>query len=286
MQRYDVALKNVLMRGSSGFLSRLIGLEVAAFISPELPEVRTQWVDLLGEARDRTLFHVELQSTNDPRMALRMLDYLVAIQRRYGSFPLQLVLYVGEAPMRMESRISAGGLSFEVRMVDMRSLDGESLLESDSLDDNIISILARQPDVRRAVRRILEKIAVSEAERRAAALRELTLLAGLRSLGGFIKEESRDMPILTDIMDHDLFGPLIRQGIATGRVEGERALFQKMAARRFGTLPDWASQRISQLRTDQLEDLAVRLMDAQSLEELFSQRSETGAALIPPDLFG
>jgi hypothetical protein len=92
--------------------------------------------------------------------------------------------------MRMESRIAASGLTFEVTMGDIRSLDGEPLLESDSLDDNIISILARQPDWRRAVHRILEKIAASGPVRRAEALQELTILAGLRSLGEFVKRRA------------------------------------------------------------------------------------------------
>jgi hypothetical protein len=206
-------------------------------------------------------------------MAFRMLDYLVAIELKCMRLPRQLVLYVGEAPMRMKNRIAAGGLSFEVKMVDIRELDGKDLLESDSLDDNILSILARQPDGRRAVRSILEKIAASGPANRAQALQELTLLAGLRSLGGFIKEESQNMPILTDIMDHDLYGPMIRQGMAAGRiegrVEGERALFQKLVSKRFGTPPDWVNQRIVQLEVEELEDLYLRLLDARSLDELF-----------------
>jgi len=95
------------------------------------------------------------------------------------------------------------------------------------------------------------------------------MLAGLRSLGGFVKEESQKMPILTDIMDHDLYGPMIRQGMATGRVEGERALFQRLVAKRFGTPPDWVSQRVGELEVEELEDLCVRLLDARSLDELF-----------------
>jgi hypothetical protein len=185
MQKYDAALKSVLTRGASGFLSGLMGLEVARFLIPELQEVRGHRADLLGEARDGTLFHVELQSSNDSRMAFRMLDYLVAIERDYGSVPRQFVLYVGEAAMKMENRIVAGGLSFEVTMVDIRSLDGEPLLKSDSLDDNILSILARQKDARRAVRRILEKIAASSPERRAKALRGIGDLVRIAQPGYF-----------------------------------------------------------------------------------------------------
>jgi predicted transposase YdaD len=275
MQKYDVALKNVLMRGRAGFLSRILEVEIAQFLNAELPEVRSLRVDLLGEARDGRLFHVELQSTNDARMAFRMLDYLVAIERGYGRIARQLVLYVGQAPMRMENRIVGGRLSYDFEIVDIRDLDGVPLLDSDSLDENIFSILARLPDRRMAVRRILEKIAASDSGRRAAAVTEFAILAGLRSLGSFVEEESRKMPILTDIMDHDLLGPVMRRGIAEGRVEGrvegERAFFLKLAAKRFGTVPDWVNERVGSLGVEELEDLGVRLLDATSPDELFGR---------------
>jgi hypothetical protein len=271
MQKYDVALKNVLMRGQAGFLSRILEVDVAQFLNAELPEVRSLRVDLLGEARDGRLFQVELQSTNDTRMAFRMLDYLVTIERGFGRVARQLVLYVGEAPMRMTNRIEVGRLSYEFEIVDVRDIDGVPLLDSDSLDENILSILARLPDRRMAVRRILEKIAAGDSGRRAAAATELMILAGLRSLGSFVEEESRKMPILTDIMDHDVFGPLWKRGIAEGRVEGERAFFLKLAAKRFGTLPDWVSEQVGSLGVEELEDLGVRLLDATSPDELFGR---------------
>jgi hypothetical protein len=59
-------------------------------------------------------------------------------------------------------------------------------------------------------------------------------------------------------MDHDLFGPILREGIATGQVQGERTLVQKQMVRRFGALPEWVTQRVGQLGTDELEDLGVR----------------------------
>jgi hypothetical protein len=263
MQKYDAALKNILTRGTAGFLSRLMGLEVATFLSSDLPQVRSQRADLVGEARDATLFHVELQSTNDDRIAFRMLDYLVAIEQKLGQVPRQLVLYAGKGAMRMEGRIKAGGLLFEVQLLDIRDLDGRLLLESDTLDENMMSVLARQPDTRRATRRILEKIALSEPQYRARALQELTILAG------FIKQESERMPILDDFRDHDLFGPVMLEGIATGRVEGERAFFRKQLAKRFGAVPEWVSNRLEQLGEEELESLGVRFLDVQSLEELF-----------------
>ena len=54
---------------------------------------------MLGETAQGTLVHIELQSANHVRMALRMLEYSVAIYRKFHRFPEQVVLYVGNAPI-------------------------------------------------------------------------------------------------------------------------------------------------------------------------------------------
>ena len=85
-----------------------------------------------------------------------------------------LKLYVGQAPLRMQDRIDGPHLSYHCRFADIRELDGERLLASTCLADNVIAILARLRDERRAVRQILEKIAAAPQEARHAALSELT----------------------------------------------------------------------------------------------------------------
>jgi len=44
---------------------------------------------------DGRLLHIELQSSNDKSMAFRMAEYALAIMRRYGQYPVQLLIYVG-----------------------------------------------------------------------------------------------------------------------------------------------------------------------------------------------
>ena len=282
MHEYDIALKSILTRREGTILARLTGIEVAVWHNNELPEVRSQHADLLGETLDKTLVHVELQSTNDPRMAARMLEYAIGIHRAFDRFPEQLVLYVGEAPLRMTRGVSGPGLSFECAMIDIRELDGEPLLESRALEDNIIAVLARLTDKVSAVRQILGKIAESAADRRAGALTELMILAGLRSLAAVIKKEMERMPILNDIMDHEVFGPELRNAMALGREEGlqaglqeglqkgERRLILSLVADRFGPVPDWARERIERYTAPELEKLALRVLKARTLEDLLS----------------
>jgi len=164
MQEYDVALK-MLLRGTAKLTMREVaGLAVENWLDVELPKVQNQRVDLLGETAaapsgGRGLIHVELQSANDAVMALRMAEYCLSIYRLFGQFPRQMLLYVGEAPLRMETELRGPDLSFRYRAIDIRSLDGERLLESPEVGDNVIAILARLRDHKVAVRRIVEKIA-------------------------------------------------------------------------------------------------------------------------------
>ena len=58
MQKYDAALKSVLTRGSSGFLSGVIGVDMATFLNVDLPDACRRHPDLLGESRDPALWHI------------------------------------------------------------------------------------------------------------------------------------------------------------------------------------------------------------------------------------
>ena len=92
------------------------------------------------------------------------------------------------------------------------------------------------------------------------------------------------MPILDDIMDHDLLGPALRrgmqqgleqgleqglaQGLAQGRMEGEQTVVMRQIEKRFGSVPAWARQRLEAMSADEIEETALRLLDAQSLVSL------------------
>jgi hypothetical protein len=75
-------------------------------------------------------------------------EYLFSIGVCHGRLP-QIVLYVGEKPMRMKDRIEGSDYSVRFHLVDARDLDGARLLASPNMGDNLIAILTRlgnQPD--------------------------------------------------------------------------------------------------------------------------------------------
>jgi hypothetical protein len=87
-----------------------------------------------------------------------------------------------------------------------------------------------------------------------------------------IREEAQNMPILNDIMDHEVIGPAIRQGLKRGREEGEKAASLKLVKlfveKRFGEIPAYVEARLTAMSTDELDLIAGRVLDAPSLEDL------------------
>lgn len=279
MQTYDAVLKSLLI-SSDAFIQRLAHVTVAQWLSVELPRVRAPRVDLLGRTTEEELLHIELQSNNDSGMPRRMAEYALQIYRQYGQFPRQLVLYTGNRTMTMATGFSEPLFSTQYTLIDIRDLDGEALLKSSALEENILSVLTHLQNRRAAVRQILSKIATLESGARITAFQKLALLAGLRESGHIFKEESTAMPITESLLDHDLLGPVLKRGIEQGRQEGrqegiqsgthqgiETVLLRQME-KRFGPLPSWANSRLAGLTTPELQDLSLRLLDVQTLDEL------------------
>ena len=49
------------------------------------------------------------------------------------------------------------------------------------------------------------------------------------------------MPILNDIMEHEVIGPEIKKGIR----QGELTVIRRQIEKRFGALPAWAEDRLT-----------------------------------------
>lgn len=125
------------------------------------------------------------------------------------------------------------------------------------------------------VRRILKRIADGAAGERDRVLAELFILAGLRKMTGTVEREAKKMPILNDIMDDEVIGPLIRQGRdegrVEGRVEGQLSLLMRQIEKRFGNVPPTIRKRLTALKPAQLERVGLRLLDVARIEDLFGK---------------
>jgi predicted transposase YdaD len=276
MQRYDVTLKLLLQGPAKLTMLELTGGAVEKWLNVELPKVQNPRADLLGETADGSLFHVELQSGNEAAMALRMAEYCLGVLRLYGKFPRQVVLYVGEAPLGMDSELLGPDVSFRYRMIDIRDLDGDHLLESEETGDNVIAILARLRDHKAAIAKIVGRIADLPAAERETALSQLLILAGLRRLEETVEREIQRMPVYIDLLENKVLGPAFKRGLEEGELkgklegelEGELKILRRQIEKRFGPIPKWAAERLAARSAAELEELSVRILDSTNIEEL------------------
>ncbi|MBF0178530.1 MAG: DUF4351 domain-containing protein [Magnetococcales bacterium] len=57
-----------------------------------------------------------------------------------------------------------------------------------------------------------------------------------------------------------------------GEQKGEVKILTRQLQRRFGAVPDWATEKIAKATSQSLEEWSLRFVDAQSLEEVFADR--------------
>jgi predicted transposase YdaD len=276
-QRYDTAFKLTLQHVDVA-MRELVGSAVKSWKNIEFPQVRNTRADLLLETKVGDLVHLELQSGNSRDMAIRMLEYGLAALRQHRSFPTQICLYVGEKPAKMRKKLHHPHLEYSYRLVDVRDLDGKRLLKSGRVDDNIVGLLTRIADQRQAVRLVVQRIkGLRRKGERQSALDRLVILAGLRKmLGTIVEEEVKKVPILNDILQHEILGREYKRGRQEGRKEGRQegrqeeglTILRRQIEKRFGSVPNWAEERLAKLSAKELEELSVRVLDAKSIETL------------------
>ena len=238
---FDATLKEFLQQQPTSLLLELTGgVPVVEFLNVELPSVQERRLDLVLLLADETLLHIELQSSNDRDMGLRMLEYYVLLWRRYRKPLRQVVIYVGTPRMRMLNSLVSETLRFSFTVRDIREWRAEELLASPLFGDQVLALLGGTKDARGLVRGVLERIAKMVPERRERALRYVLILAGLRKFGIMVAQEGMAMGVTIDWMQYPAVREVKKEGEASGVREALIAVLEKQR----GPLPDWARTRI------------------------------------------
>lgn len=281
MQQYDVSMKSLLIRPGSRVAAELCGSPIVEWLNLELPQVRNPRVDLLGKRADGGIQQLDLQADNDDDLPQRFAEYYLGIRRIYrvqrhqNVLVYQTVLYIGNGPLTMPNRIADPRMQFQVDIIDVRDMAGDTLIASPEVGDNIIAILTRA-DVERVVRAVAAKLSAKPAEERKQLLENFLILASLRKVTPIVEKELKKMSLNLDIIKQsDILAPAYYEGVekgrlegeATGEVRGEAKVIRRLLESRFGPLPEWALNRINSASIDQLDRFTTQILDAGSIEQ-------------------
>ncbi len=228
MGKIDITLREVIQEIPNKFIELLTGKNARKLLDTSLPEVKERRADLLVELEDDSILHLELQTSNDKNMPYRMLEYYMLISSKYPSREInQMVLYIGESQLKMDSKISKANLNYKYILKDIREISCKELMKSSNVMDRIIAVLCEIEDEEKYFIELVNRLDEMEAKERRDYLKKLMNLLicrpRLKEVFSNLKEEKR-MPITIteEMLKND---PFYQEGLEKGLERGlERGL--------------------------------------------------------------
>jgi hypothetical protein len=185
------------------------------------------------------------------------------IGRMYGQPVRQFVLYFGSDEMRMRNRLDLGEIQVAFRLIDIREMDTDMLLNSGRPGDLALALLARGGVEK--LRSILEMTKSLSGPDRDRALMRLAFLAGLRGVSNQLRLEMAGMNSTYIDFEENAVLQMWKEQIQSASTA---KILRRQLAAKFGALPNWAEDRLKASTLPELETSVLRVLTANSIEEV------------------
>ncbi|MEO5358694.1 MAG: hypothetical protein H7844_15545, partial [Nitrospirae bacterium YQR-1] len=196
-QQLDLTLRKLFKDIPVGLLKFLTGFDTGKFLDVALVDIQYRFPDLIVELPDGSILHIEIQSTNDSTMLMRMYLYSALIFSQFGVLPRQIVLYVGNKPHNMKTTV--GTYFYEI--IDIGDIDCSELLKSCKPEDIVLALLCKSENIDATISKIVEKLSALPTKTRNDYFVKLLNLAEFRKLSQKVSEEVKKMPITIDVRE-------------------------------------------------------------------------------------
>ncbi|MDW8093698.1 MAG: hypothetical protein RMI63_01590 [Caldimicrobium sp.] len=271
---FDRTLREVLQRLPLKIIQILFGSKVSEVLESTFPTTKERKADFVGRLENGTLIHLEIQSTYDPTLPLRLIELYLRIYERYGAYPLQVLLWVGDKKCPYRTRYRLGRLEHRVKVVEMRKISCRELLESEVEEDQLLAILCKRE--RDFWDRLRERVERLDEGKRRDFLMKLLVLARLRknAYNEVVRlyEEVTRMPLVIDKRRD----PFYIEGRKVGRKEGLLEEAQEMVLEvvevKLGEVPRGLKEQIkAETDREKLKKLHRELILASNPMEVIRQ---------------
>jgi hypothetical protein len=279
----DIVSKDILKRIAVDIARVLLHLKVdrAEIVETEFQTVEDRRADLVAHMwgeEGEFILHVEIQNDNDHDMPWRMLRYRADIGQSNAKVDTrQYLIYIGKAALAMPTEIQQTGLDYRYRIIDMHTVDCQTLLTQDNPDALVLAILCdfKGRPAREVIHFIiqrLQQLTANNESRFREYLRMLEILSTNRDLEKTIEEEEK---MLSQVKYSQLpsFNIGWEQGLIEGKLEGklegQAAVLSRLLLRRFGALDEATQARLSHATLEQLGQWADNILDATTMADVF-----------------
>lgn len=234
-------------------------------------------IELENNGKDM-LFHIEIQSTRDPNMAERLLQYSVEAQNQHKLPVYSCVIYlkdVGEVPrppLRWQRLDGQDILWFDYLSIELASIPVEELRETGLIGLKPLFVLAKGGTDPMIIKEVVSDL--GEAQ-------QFSLLSVSRLFADLIlSDEDQEWIERIFAMYSDPLAQTrtYQKLIQKGKLEGLQEALLSVVEVRFPSLADLARQKVPQVSTPDTLDLLVKAVVAAPDESVVRLLLESAAA--------
>lgn len=235
-QDYDKILKENLTPMFSDLGKEYLKLAIAKSepLKDKLQQTIEREADFLQKVTTTTgeefIVHVELQSTDHPKMLERMQLYHALMSLRYDLPIVQYVIYFGDKPTKMQARLPPEKVFKGFNLISLKEVATLPFLEATSPEQVLWAVFSNfdKGDARHVLTKIIERLRelTDSSESLEKYIFQLITLSRLRGLTQLTQQILKDMPITFDIKKDAFYQEGvekgIKKGIQKGREEGRQ----------------------------------------------------------------
>jgi hypothetical protein len=283
MTEKDIVSKEILKRIAVDIARVLLHLKVdrAEIVETEYQRIEDRRADLVAQMYGEEgsfILHIEIQNDNQAEMPWRMLRYRAEIGHAHADSDIrQYLIYIGKGALAMADGIRQTGLDYCYQIIDMHTVDCQTLLSQDNPEALVLAILCdfKGRSEREVVHYILQRLhqlTEDNDSRFREYMRMLEVLSTNRSLEQIIEEEEKMLSKVdqTRLPSYRIgMQQGMQQGIQQGIQQGEEKLLERQLTRRFGPLSEQTRNTLKTASFEQLEQWADAILDAKTLEDIF-----------------
>ncbi|MCS7307911.1 MAG: hypothetical protein NZ526_05100 [Aquificaceae bacterium] len=158
----------------------LFGSNVSEVLENTFHATKERKADFMERLEDGTIVHIEIQSSYDSTLPMKLIELYLMIYERYKVYPLQFLLWVGDGKCLYKEKYRLGELKHRVKVVYMKKISCREFLESEVEEDQLLAILCkREGDFLDRLRKKIKKL---DEGKRKDFLMKLLMLARLRRM--------------------------------------------------------------------------------------------------------
>ena len=291
MTKKDIVSKDILKRIAIDMARVLLHLKVdhAEIMETEYQRIEERRADLVAKMDGQDgefILHVEIQNDNYPKMPWRMLRYRAEIGYAHSEYDIrQYLLYIGKNRLTMADGIQQSGMDYRYQIIDMHTVDCETLLNQGTPEGLVFAILCdfKGRSEREVVHYILQRLRQLTADNETQFreyVRMLEVLSTNRDLEHVIEEEEKmlsqvdqtRLPSYRIGMQQGMQEGMqegIQQGMQQGMQQEARTMLERLLSKRFGDLGEETHLRLQNATLEQLNHWVDRILDEPTLSAVF-----------------